>query len=370
MHKNTKIRVGVVGCGTISSAYFKGMALFPDLIEVAACADLDHARARDKAEEWKIDQSGTVDELLENPEIDLVVNLTVPQAHAPVNLAALKKGKNVYCEKPFALSGVDGREVLEVARRSNLLVGTAPDTFLGAGLQTCRNLIDQGAIGVPVAATAFMACHGHEGWHPNPEFYYAKGGGPLFDMGPYYITALVSLLGPVSRVSASARMTFPTRTVTSQPLHGRLIQVETPTHYSGTLDFVSGAIATVIMSFDVWKSKLPTLEIYGTEGTLGCPDPNQFDEGTGIYLWKNSSEWHDVPLSHTHRVSRGIGVADMAMAMRSLRSHRCSGELGCHVLEVMEAFGRSSETNSYVEIASSCRLPDPFPQGLATGEID
>lgn len=371
MHSIRRIKVGVVGCGNISNAYFHGLGQFPDLIEVVACADLDRSRAEAKAQEKKLAHAGTVEEILGDPDIDLIVNLTVPKAHAEVNLAALKEGKHVYCEKPFSLSAREGREVLDFARDRNLLVGTAPDTFLGAGLQTCRKLLDEGAIGEPVAATAFMVCHGHEGWHPSPEFYYEKGGGPLFDMGPYYLTALVSFLGPVRRVSASARTTFPTRTIQSEPLRGKQITVETPTHYSGTLDFVSGAVATVVMSFDIWKAKLPLLEIYGTEGSLSCPDPNQFHEANDVYLLrKGAGEWENIPLAHTHRVGRGMGVADMAKAIVSQRHHRCAGELGYHVVEVMEAFEKSSAVGRHVDIASTCRQPDALPSELATGSID
>lgn len=371
MHNIRRIKVGVVGCGNISNAYFHGLSQFPDLLEVVACADLDDSKAKAKALEKRLPHAGTVDEVLGDPGIDLIVNLTVPKAHAEVNLAALRQGKHVYCEKPFSLSRREGVEVLNFARGRNLLVGTAPDTFLGAGLQTCRKLMDDGVIGEPVAATAFMVCRGHESWHPSPEFYYEKGGGPLFDMGPYYLTALVSLLGPIRRVSASARATFPTRTITSEPQNGKIIEVETPTHYSGTLDFESGAVATVVMSFDVWNGKLPRLEIYGTEGTLGCPDPNQFHESKDVYLLRgNSSKWEDVPLAHAHRVGRGMGVADMAKAIVSQRDHRCAGELGCHVVEVMEAFEESSRTGRHVEILSKCRKPEALPVQLATGQID
>jgi predicted dehydrogenase len=371
MHNIRRIKVGVVGCGNISNAYFHGLGQFPNLLEVVACADLDPVRAKAKALEKHLPHAGTVDELLGDPDIDLIVNLTVPKAHAEVNLAALRQGKHVYCEKPFSLSRREGAEVLDFARGKNLLVGTAPDTFLGAGLQTCRKLMDDGAIGEPVAATAFMVCRGHEGWHPSPEFYYEKGGGPLFDMGPYYLTALVSLLGPVRRVTASARATFSTRTVTSDPKNVRVIPVETPTHYSGTLDFTSGAVATMVMSFDIWGGKLPCLEIYGTEGTLGCPDPNQFHEAKDVYLMRGGSRtWEEVPLAHTHRVGRGMGVADMAKAIVAKRDHRCAGELGCHVVEVMEAFEESSRTGRHIEIKSTCRKPDALPVELGTGMID
>jgi len=371
MNPQSVIRVGIIGCGNISNAYFSGIAQFSDLLRIDACADLDLTRAAAKAAEHGVARSLSVDELLADPNIDLIVNLTIPAAHGPINLAALRAGKHVYCEKPFATNRAEAEEILRLAEASGLRAGTAPDTFLGAGLQTCRHLIDSGAIGTPVAATAFMVCGGHENWHPSPEFYYQKGGGPLFDMGPYYITALVDLLGPVRRVSASARASFPTRTITSEPLKGTVIPVDTPTHYSGTLDFVNGAIASVIMSFDVVSHHLPCLEIHGSEGSLSCPDPNGFHDENSIKLRKaGQSEWEIVPLVHTHRTGRGMGVADMAMAIRSDRAHRCSGTLGAHVLEVMLAFGESSDSGKHIAIQSQCARPLAVPTDLAPGTID
>lgn len=364
-------RVGIIGCGNISNAYFAGISQFPDLLRIAACADLDLTRAAAKAAEHGVARSLSVDALLADPDIDLIVNLTIPIAHGPINLAALRAGKHVYCEKPFATNREEALEILRLAEASGLRAGTAPDTFLGAGLQTCRHLIDSGAIGTPVAATAFMVCRGHENWHPSPEFYYQHGGGPLFDMGPYYLTALVDLLGPVKRVCASAGTSFPTRTITSEPLKGTIILVETPTHYSGTLDFMAGAIATVIMSFDVVSHHLPCLEIHGSEGSLSCPDPNAFHEENSIELRKaGQADWEIIPLVHTHRTGRGMGVADMAMAIRSGRPHRCSGSLGAHVLDVMLAFGESSDSGRHVLIQSQCTRPAPLPTDLAPGMID
>jgi predicted dehydrogenase len=370
MKGSKKIRVGIVGCGNISNAYFQGLGLFPDLIEVAACADLDVARARAKAAEKGVAKAGTVKQILQDPDIDLIVNLTVPKAHAEINRAALLAGKHAYCEKPFSVTKEEGQKVLALAKMKKLRVGTAPDTFLGAGLQTCRKLIDDGRIGRPIGATAFMVCAGHESWHPSPGFYYEKGGGPLFDMGPYYLTALVSLMGPVKRVSASAQKTYATRTITSNPLKGKKIKVATPTHYSGTLDFANGAVATVIMSFDVWGAKLPRLEIYGTKGTLGCPDPNVFHDENSVYLKGMGGDWQTVPLVHPFRVGRGMGVADMAKAILARRAHRCSGEMGYHVVEVMQAFEESSRRGRHVAIQSTCAQPKALPGRLKTGEMD
>src|ERR1700722_16515035 len=330
-------RVGMIGCGAISDAYFKGLAPFARFAHTTACADLDLERARRKAAEHGVGKACSVKELLDDPEIDAVLNLTIPGAHAAVNLQALKAGKHAYCEKPFSLTYKEGLQVLKEAQKRKLRVGCAPDTVLGGGIQTCRGLIDAGVIGRPVAASANMLCHGHESWHPNPKFYYQAGGGPLFDMGPYYLTSLVTLLGPVKSVSALAKTTFKERLITSQPLQGKKIKVEIPTHLCGGLEFGQGAVATVTMSFDAWSHHLPMLEIYGTEGSLQCPDPNTF--GGEVLVWTTKKrEWEKVPLTHSDQIGRGVGIADMADAVRKRRPHRMNGELALHIVEVMEAF--------------------------------
>lgn len=363
-----KLRAGIVGCGAISPAYFKGCALY-DSLEIVACADLDVERARARAAEFSVPRALTVDALLTDPGIDLVINLTVPQAHAPVCRAALEAGKHVYVEKPLALNRADASSLLELAARRGLRVGCAPDTFLGSGQQTSRRAIDEGLIGTPVAAVAFCCGHGHESWHPSPQFYYQKGGGPLFDMGPYYLTALINLLGPARRVSASTRTTFPTRTITSQPLAGTTIPVETPTHLAGTMDFASGAVATMVMSFDVWHHHLPRIEIYGSEGSLVVPDPNHFD-GAVLVRRSGESEWHEVASRHASGIGRGTGAADMAAALRSGRAHRASGTLAAHVVDAMQAFEESSDTGRHVTLGSTADRPAPMPTGLAPGVLD
>jgi predicted dehydrogenase len=287
-----------------------------------------------------------------------------------VGLAALKAGKSVYNEKPLAVSREDGKAMLDLAASKGLRLGCAPDTFLGAGIQTCRKLLDEGWIGRPVAASAFMTCHGHENWHPDPEFYYKAGGGPMFDMGPYYLTALVNLLGPVQRVSGSARISFPERLITSEPKWGQKIQVEVPTHVAGTLEFKEGPIATVVQSFDVWEAHLPNLEVYGTEGTLSVPDPNGFGGQVRVRR-AGAKEWSEIPLSFCYSEnSRGLGVADMASALAKGRPHRANGELAYHVLDVMHAFHDSSSSGKHLDLASTCQRPAALPLGLKDGEID
>ncbi len=364
-----QVLVGLIGCGTISEAYFAGCRRY-DILKITACADLDPARAREKAAKHGV-RACTVDELLADPAIEIVINLTIPQAHAPINTRILRAGKHAYVEKPFALDVRESRRVLTLARRKKLLVGSAPDTFLGGGIQTARQLLDDGAIGRPVAATAYCMGPGHESWHPAPEFYYKQGGGPMFDMGPYYLTALVNLLGPVRRVSGSARASFAQRTITSQPLAGKKVKVEVPTHYSGTLDFASGAIVTLIMSFDVWPGPpQPAITIHGTEGTMLVPDPNTFTGPVQVRLAKEA-EFTARPLTHSDQRLRGTGVADMAYSLlRRRRPHRCHGDLAHHVIEVMAAVERSSRSGRHVRIASTVRRPALLPPQLPLNVLD
>jgi predicted dehydrogenase len=363
------LRVGIIGCGAISNAYFDGLKPFTKYAQIVACADLDVERARTKAGEHGVTKAYSVKELLADSEVEAVLNLTIPAAHAGVNLQSLQAGKHAYCEKPFALNYQEGRKVLAEAQKRKLRVGCAPDTVLGGGIQTCRHLIDRGAIGQPIGFTANMLGHGHESWHPSPEFYYQPGGGPLFDMGPYYLTSLVTLLGPIKSVSALAKAAFKERTITSEPLKGKKIKVKTPTHLCGVLEFAQGVIGNVTMSFDVWHHRLPILEVYGTEGTLQCPDPNTF--GGEVLLW-NTKTWkaEKVALTNSDQVSRGIGIADMSAAIQERRQFRMNGELALHIVETMEAFHVSARSNRKVVLKSTCRKPVPLPEGLPVGQLD
>lgn len=364
-----KMKVGIIGCGNICGIYFKNLKRF-EHIEVAACADIVPERAAEKAAEFQVPKACSPAELLADDSIELVVNLTIPKAHVPVALAALKAGKHVYGEKPLGVTRAEGQKLMTAAKKARLRIGSAPDTFLGGAFQTCRKLIDDGAIGKPIGATAFMICHGHESWHPAPEFYYKKGGGPMLDMGPYYITSLVNLLGPARRVCGSCRITFPYRTITSQPKNGTKVKVEVPTHYAGSIDFVSGAVATVIMSFDVWAGNLPRIEIYGTEGSLSVPDPNGF--GGEVKIFKPGSDgWKPVTLTHSYTENwRGVGVADMAAGIRNKREHRASGALAMHVLDIMQAFAESTKAGRHIAITNKCKRPEAFPVGLVDGKVE
>lgn len=364
-----KIKVGVIGCGVISDIYMMNCKETFSILDLVACADIVPEKAKEKAEKYGI-KACSVEELLADPEIKIVLNLTIPKAHAEVTLSILNAGKHVYVEKPLAVTLEEGKKVMETARAKGLLVSCAPDTFLGAGIQTSRKLIDDGWIGTPIAATAFFTCRGHESWHPDPEFYYQVGGGPMFDMGPYYLTALVALLGPVKRVTGSARKTFEQRTITSAPKYGTKIDVEVPTHVAGVMDFESGAVGTIITSFDVWHADLPRIEIYGTEGTLSVPDPNGFGGPVRIKR-AGETEWTTMPLTHGFGgFHRGLGVADMAHALKSGRSHRANGDMAYHVLEIMHAFHDASLAGKHIELESTCEAPAPFPMGLTKDKLD
>jgi len=362
-----RMRAGVIGCGNISQIYFTASKSFQS-VELVACADLNMDAAKAKAKEHGL-KALTPEKLLSDKSIDIVLNLTTPLAHTEVNLKALEAGKHVYLEKPLAVERKDGAKVLALAKKKGLRVGCAPDTFLGAGGQTCRKIVDDGWIGSAVAGTAFMMCGGHESWHPNPGFYYLKGGGPMFDMGPYYLTALVNLLGPVKSVSASARKSFETRTCTCKPRFGEVLPVEVPTHISGVADFASGASVSVTMSFDVKAHTHSNIEIYGSAGSMIVPDPNTF--GGSVKLKRSGDQdWKEFSHSHIYpENSRSLGLADMAAAILEGRPHRCSGELAFHVLDVMQSFLESSEQGRRLEIGSSCERPAPMKMGLLHGQV-
>jgi predicted dehydrogenase len=363
--KMEKLKIGIIGCGNISSIYMENCPEFEHL-ELVGCADLDVLRAKAQAEKFSIPKACSVEELLADPEIKLIINLTIPKAHAAVTIQALEAGKHVYSEKPLAVTCEEGRQILEKAINYNLLVGCAPDTFLGVGIQTAIHLIERGEIGDPVGASAFMINRGHEHWHPDPAFYYDFGGGPMFDMGPYYLTALVSLLGPIQRVSGSTRISYPQRTIMSQPKAGTKIQVKTPTHISGVIDFASGAIGTITTSFDAFGgTSLPPIEIYGSEGTLLVPDPNTFDGPVKIRK-RDENKFIEVPLSFGYSTnSRGLGVSDMAHAILNGGDYRAKGELAYHVLEAMHGFHDSSTNGTHYVMKSRCIRP--LPVSVKTG---
>jgi predicted dehydrogenase len=364
----SKVKVGIIGCGDISGAYIKGCRSF-DFLEISGCADLISDRGIAKAEEYALPRAYRVDEIVADPNIDVIINLTTPDAHAQVSMLAIDGGKHVYSEKPLATNRDDGLRILTAAIGKGLLVGCAPDTFLGGGMQTCRKIIDDGLIGDVIGATAFMVSRGPESWHPNPAFFYKSGAGPLFDIAPYYLTALINLLGPVERVCSVTRASFSERTATSPERYGEKIKVEVPTHVAALMNFVEGPVGNIIMSFDIWYSQLPRIEIYGSEGTLSVPDPNTFGGAVRIRR-AGDGDWSEIQHTHSTNVSRGIGVADMAQAIVSGREHRANGEMAFHVLDLMRAIEESSDQSRHIAITSRCDRPKPLPLGLAPGRLD
>jgi len=359
--KNRIINVGVIGCGAISEAYFNASKKFASM-KIVAVADMRPEAAKAAADKYGY-RAMTVKALLSDPQIEAVLNLTIPAAHAKVNESILKAGKHAYTEKPFALDRVSGKRVMALAKKMKLQVGGAPDTFLGGSHQTCREMIDKGVIGKVTAGMALMLCHGHESWHPNPSFYYLKGGGPLFDMGPYYITALVNMLGPVKRVAAICNRAQDERIATSPALKGKKLPVKTDTHHSATLEFASGAVVTLVTSFDMWKGGGCFIELHGTKGSLRVPDPNCF--GNEIMICKpGETDWKPTPITHGYTDNmRSIGLADMCRSLTDPATPaRCGGDLVFHVLDVMCAVEESSKTGRHIKMQSTCARPAPLPR--------
>jgi predicted dehydrogenase len=356
------MRVGVIGCGAISGNYIDAARRLPE-IEIVAVADLRQDVAEAKAREFQIAAAPTMDQLLADPSIELVLNLTIPKAHVEVSRSILEAGKHLYSEKPLAVTREQGRQLLELAAAKNLRVGCAPDTFMGTGVQTARHAIDTGAIGRPVAFTAFMMYRGPEAWHANPQFYFEAGAGPMFDMGPYYLTALLNFFGPIRRITGAASIAVPDRTITSKPHFGEKIRVETPDHVCGTMEFENGVIGTIIQSFATWHPtydrKFP-LTVFGTDATLKVPDPNLFDGPVEIRQGQDA-DWQEIPSRFAAGYGRSVGAADMARAIRENRPHRASGELGYAILDAMAGFLDSAASGCAHEPAFKFERPAPMP---------
>jgi predicted dehydrogenase len=359
-------RIGVAGLGSISKVYLDNLTeMFGERVKLTAIADNILERAEKTAAHYHVQAFQSDEEMAKNSKVDIVLNLTPPNSHFKVALAAVQAGKHVYTEKPLCTRREDAIQLLAAAAKKKVRIGSAPDTFLGAGIQTCRKLIDDGVIGRPVAATAFMMNRGPEHWHPAPEFFYQPGAGPLFDAGPYYLTALINLLGPVVRVCGSAQTGIKTRTISSEPLIGVTINVETPTHIAGVLDFACGAVGTLITSFEAFSHTLPWIEIYGTEGTLRVPDPNTF--GGPVYVKRfRAGEWQEVPLiEHYADNSRGLGLVEMALSIEKKHPHRASEKLAFHVLDIMQGILEASASEQYYHLSSTCERPAAMENGLS-----
>ncbi|MUO77570.1 gfo/Idh/MocA family oxidoreductase [Agrobacterium vitis] len=361
-----ELNVGIIGCGNISSAYFTLAPLFKG-ITVVACADINMNAAELRAEEFGV-KAQTVEELLANPDVDVVVNLTIPAVHYAVSKQILEAGKHVYSEKPLVLSLEEGESLRRIAKEKGLSVGCAPDTFLGGAHQLARKHIDEGGIGRVTSGTCHVMGPGMEMWHPNPDFFFLPGGGPILDLGPYYIANLINLIGPVKRVGALTSMANETRTITSEPRNGEVIPVKTPTNIHALLEFVNGATITLSASWDVWCHRHANMELYGTEGSLFVPDPNFFGgavEATGRNKEVKPLEDWDHPFGINNQESaqgpranyRTAGLADMALAIIEGRDARCSLDRVLHGVDVMTAILKSGETGEFVSLSTTCTQP-------------
>lgn len=365
------IKIGIVGIGDISGIYLKNITTLFKEIEIIGVCDLIPQKAEKAKEEYNIPKIyPTMYDLFKDPEVDIVLNLTRPYEHFDVTKAALEAGKHVYSEKPLAATFEEGKQLATLAKEKSLMLGGAPDTFMGAGIQTCRKLIDDGFIGSPVGAAAFMICRGHESWHPDPEFYYKHGGGPMMDMGPYYITALVNLLGGVSGVTGITKSSFEQRTITSKAKNGTVIDVDVPTYVTGIMNFDNGAVGTIFTTFDVHYKTQARFEIYGSKGTLIIPDPNHFG-GTIQLLRPEQGDFKEMPLLFDYSEnSRGLGLADMAKALATGRNYRANYTQTYHVLDILTSFEKSSQQGKYIPLETSYERELPMKNNPLLGILD
>ena len=372
--KFRKVKMGIIGCGMISDTYFQASKKF-NVIEVVACSDIIPERAKKKEEMYGC-KAMTNEELLARKDIEIVLNLTPPQVHSRIAMDTLNAGKHAYSEKPFGVDEADAAKVMALAKKKGLRVGCAPDTFLGGGIQTCRKMLDDGWIGKPIAATAMVLGRGPEKWGQAP-FFYDYGAGPMLDLGPYYVTALVNFFGPAKSVTAITKKGSEFRTLgaevgeTYKDIYKPFDRypVTVTTHLTGVIEFQNGVLATVIASFEAYAHNHPPIEIYGDEGTLLVPDPNTFGGPVKVFR-HGENKWIEAPLSHIYTEnSRSIGAADMAIALQTGRKHRCNGDLANHVLEIMLAFDKSSAAKKEIILETTCDRPEALPLGLEPGML-
>ena len=366
-----QVNVAMIGVGCISGIYLDNITkVFKDIRLIGVC-DLVRERAENAQSKYSIPKLyETMYDAFQDPEVELVLNLTRPYEHFEVTKAALEAGKHVYSEKPLGASLEEGIELVKLAESKGLMLGGAPDTFMGAGIQTCRRLIDDGWIGDIVGSAAFMICHGHETWHPDPDFYYQYGGGPMFDMGPYYLTALINLCGGINSVMSASKKSFATRTITSQPFAGTAINVNVNTYVAGTIKYDNGAIGTLFTTFDVYYPSQARFEVYGSRGTLFVPDPNGF--GGPVRLFRpEDGEIREIPLMYDYKNnSRALGLDDMAVAIRTGREARCDYHQTFHVLDAITGFERSSESGEWVRMSTRYSRRKPMLKNPLVGCLD
>lgn len=375
----SSMNVGIIGCGNISAAYLTLAKQFVGY-KIVACADIDKAMADERAAEFDC-QSMSVEQILADESVELIVNLTVPDAHFDVSHAIISAGKHVYSEKPYVLSLEQGMQLRELAVQKNVRIGSAPDTFLGGAHQRARDIVDSGEVGKIVGGSCYFQSHGMEDWHPQPDFFYQPGGGPILDMGPYYISNLIQLLGPVNQVVAMASKPFAQRTISSEPRSGEVIDVAVQTTVNAILEFKQGAQITFAASWDVWSSENNLIELHGTEKSMIVPNPNHF--GGDVRVRQNDDEEESfAPFStlsvpnledaHGKMASnyRGIGLSDMVVAIREDREHRCNADLALHVIDTLMCIEKSAQTGRFEKVSTTCNRPEAMPDGVAKSLVN
>jgi Predicted dehydrogenases and related proteins len=380
------VKIGIIGCGVISNTYMKEIKRLYKELDIIACADVDVKCANSQAQKYDIPIGCTVDELLAIKEIEIVVNLTPPRFHSEINKKILLAGKHVFCEKPFAMTLEEAQATVTLAKEHNLLVASAPDTFMGSSLQTCRKVIDDNWIGKPLYVTANMMSAGVETWHPSPEAFYQEGGGPLCDMGPYYFSALIALFGSIKEIVAFSGKGFDNREIYVGDRKGQNIMVEVPTHYVGIIRMNSGMIVNLNISFDIWHSTLPLFEVYGTEGTLKVPDPNMSGGRLLIYRKEQFLDilYDDSELTKQHReysveipelypyvgkYTRGYGVLDLAYAVVDKTKQRCGADTTCHIVEAISGMMESAQSGKVYQMKTNCDRPIAIELGVSAGKL-
>ncbi len=365
------MKVAFIGVGSISKTYLDNITQVFKGLEITGVCDLIPERAQRAKETYGLPRVyADMYEAFQDPEVDIILNLTRPYQHFEVSRLALEHGKHVYTEKPLGITMEEGDRLIALAKERGLMIGGAPDTFLGAGLQSCRKYIDAGMIGSIVGAAAFMICRGHESWHPDPDFYYQPGGGPVMDMGPYYVSALTSLLGRVERLAAAGKRTFERRIITSKRQAGTVMNVNVDTYTTGMMQFASGALGTLFTTFDVHYPTQARLEVYGSEGTMILPDPNNF--GGPIKIFRpETGKFDELPLLFDYATdSRALGLADMACSLQSGRTARCGSQQVYHVLEVLTGLEKSSKSGKWVEVNTPYERPAPMVKTALLGVLD
>ncbi len=364
-----KLGIGILGCGFISDIYLKNLqTVFENTFVVAVC-DMDMQRAKEKAKQYGVPKALTFDEMIADPEVALILNITTPPVHYQLSLKALQAHKHVFSEKPLALTYAQCVHLMEEATKNGVLLGSAPDTFLGSTYQTAREIVDSGVLGDITSAYSFDVCHGHEGWHPAPAFFYEEGAGPMYDRGPYNMSTLVALLGAVDTVAGMTGKAFEERIIGCGENKGQTVPVKVPTHVNGMLHFASGALGMVSASFDVWDSKLPFAELHGTKGSLLLPIPIDFD-GDIFMKIGDAENFTKMPVEGAYTVnSRGLGLSDMVYCILNGGAYRCNASLATHCVEIMEALHVSSDASTFVKLKSTCERPSMMQKGLAFGQV-